>query len=71
MLGSCIGISSAYAAPPHNDPTDLLFTTAFVGKCGPTQRCRCDPRGCEAALFKPRPRMWKSAALYHGGKRAS
>ena len=35
VLGSSVGISSAYAASLHGDPTDVGFTVAFVGKCGP------------------------------------
>ena len=67
VLGSSVGISSAYAASLHGDPTDVGFTVAFVGKCGPTKVCACDPRGCSQALFAPRPHGWREGALYCGG----
>ena len=70
VLGSCIGISSSYAAALHGDPSDLGFTTAFIGKCGPTRVCRCDARGCSAALFQPRKNAWRKGGLSHGGKHA-
>ena len=64
VLGESVGFSSAYQASMHNDPTDTLFTTAFVGKCGATRKCTCDPRGCAAGLFQPKKAAWRKKALY-------
>ena len=63
VLGECIGFSSEYEASIHNDPTDMGFTTAFIGKCGHTEPCGCDVRGCAAALFEPVRNAWRKGAL--------
>ena len=70
VLGASIGITSAYTSHMHSDPTDMLFSTAFIGKCGKTlSSCGCDPRGCAAALFKGKRSVWEAGELFHGGLR--
>ena len=70
VLGSSLGVSSAYEASVHADPRDVLFTTAFIGKCGESDMCSCHARGCNWLLFdSPKQQAWKCGALYHGGKR--
>jgi hypothetical protein len=64
VLGECCGFSSDYQAAVHNDQTDTLFTTAFVGKCGETVLCPCDVRGCAAGLFQPKANVWRKGALH-------
>ncbi len=61
--GSVHGFSSEYEASIHNDPTDMGLTTAFIGKCGPTEPCGCDARGCAAPLFEPVRNAWRKGAL--------
>ncbi len=65
VLGENMGVSSAYCASLHNDPTDLLFVTAFAGKCGRVRTCGCG--GCADHLFKPTPNTWVRGRLFHGG----
>ena len=49
--------TSAYNSGIHRDVHDVGWTLAVAGKCrppsAPRYECRCDPRGCEAALFDP------------------
>ena len=65
VLGENMGVSSAYASSLHNDPTDLLFVTAFAGKCGRVRACGCG--GCADRLFKPTQNAWERGRLFHGG----
>lgn len=64
VLGSCMGISSRYAAADHGDVTDMFFTSVVSAKCGKTLKCLCDVRGCEKALFAPKSSAWYKGALY-------
>jgi hypothetical protein len=69
VLGESVGFSADYASVVHNDPTDVMFTTAVAGKCGHTVEvargfCGCDVRGCAAALFNPKRNAWRCGVLF-------
>ena len=68
VLGESAGVSSVYHASVRNDSTDALFTTVAVGKCGETEECRCDERGCAEALFAPRRRAWRKGGAVRGAR---